>query len=204
MKFTGIAVAAVLAVGGTGAASAATLSLVGDYANDYVVTGNDFGYNGKLDYISGLAKDDTNGLFLSGPATVTYTYLGKEAGNTNYAKDASGEFFTTASVAGATHVVTQLVAGLLEFSLGTSAPLSAIGVIDNNGFALPASINYAIAFQKLTETSYVVLFDDVAAGDRDFDDLVLRVDIQPVPIPAAGLLLVGALGGLAAVRRRKA
>jgi hypothetical protein len=28
--------------------------------------------------------------------------------------------------------------------------------------------------------------------------------VAPVPVPAAGLLLAGALGGLAALRRRKA
>ena len=33
---------------------------------------------------------------------------------------------------------------------------------------------------------------------------VLKVDVSPVPVPAGGLLLIGALGGLAALRRRKA
>ena len=33
---------------------------------------------------------------------------------------------------------------------------------------------------------------------------VLKVDVSPVPVPAGGLLLIGAFGGLAALRRRRA
>ncbi len=35
-------------------------------------------------------------------------------------------------------------------------------------------------------------------------DIIVRYDLAPVPIPAAGFLLIGALGGLAALHRRKA
>lgn len=36
------------------------------------------------------------------------------------------------------------------------------------------------------------------------DGALASVDVAPVPVPAAGMLLIGALGGLAMVRRRKA
>jgi hypothetical protein len=36
------------------------------------------------------------------------------------------------------------------------------------------------------------------------DPSILKVDVAAVPVPAAGFLLIGALGGLAALRRRKA
>ncbi len=152
MKFTGIAAAAIAATLVTGAASAATLSLVGTFGTDDAVSGNDFGHNGTLDFISGDLKDDENGLYLSGPATVTYTYIGKEAGNTNYASADDVEFFTTASIAGATHVVTQLAAGLLEFSLGTIGTGKCDWVIANNGFALPASSRLRNRVQEAVPT----------------------------------------------------
>ena len=41
----------------------------------------------------------------------------------------------------------------------------------------------------------------------DYDDLIVRMDVipttAPVPLPAAGVLLVGALGGLGLMRRRR-
>ena len=40
-------------------------------------------------------------------------------------------------------------------------------------------------------------------GDSDLDDIVFRVDVSQVPVPAAGFLLVGGLGAMAALRRRK-
>ena len=40
-------------------------------------------------------------------------------------------------------------------------------------------------------------------GDRDFDDFALRIDIAPVPLPAAGFLLLAGLGAMGAVARRR-
>lgn len=42
-----------------------------------------------------------------------------------------------------------------------------------------------------------------SANDLSHASLFVAGDPAPVPLPAAGLLLVGALGGLAALRRRK-
>lgn len=45
------------------------------------------------------------------------------------------------------------------------------------------------------------LFTD-GAGNDDFS--IRKIEVTAVPLPAGGLLLLGALGGLAALRRRKA
>ena len=94
-------------------------------------------------------------------------------------------------------------AGILPFSF-TSGNGSSIA---NSGVALNTNLaDIGMAFSALfnNNRSALVFFDDNGAGpDRGFDDLAMRVDVAPVPVPAAGLLLVAALGGLGAAARRK-
>ena len=206
-----------------GAANAATLSLVGatttyaidDFAgsttkNNIEVGGVQIAPDGTvLDIIIGDVKDGTNGLSLTGgPARVTYTYLGKEAGNSNYAADIGGIFFDTDTTAkGTTFETTASVDGLLDFAFGTSAPAGSTGTFLNNGVATATGggslYDFAIAYIKISDTSFYALFDDIKEGDRDFDDLAMRIDVAPIPLPAGGLLLVSGLAGAAALRRRK-
>lgn len=199
---TAAAVAALMATG----ASAATLSYVGT-GQTQLLAGNDLGLglNGMtIDYISGDQKTNSNGLSVSGPAKITFTYLGYEASNTNYAADILGAFFQNGVTAvGATYTATQAAGGLIDFLFGTSDPLSAQGTIANNGVGNPASPDFAIGYQWLSATSYLVLFDDIASGDRDFDDIGVRIDVAPIPVPAAGFLLLGGLGVLGALSRRR-
>ena len=87
--------------------------------------------------------------------------------------------------------------GLLDFSFGTVSPA---GTIANNGGATgtgPMSIGYAS-----DGTSWYAFFDD-SGRHTDFDDLVFRIDVAPVPVPAAGFLLLGGLGALVAASRRR-
>ena len=188
-------------------AAAATLSLVGATGSQ-VIKKNDLGLglnNQVVQYITGDQKSALNGLRLSGPARITYTYLGFEAGNQNFASVmGSTVFVKNATSVGATVTATQAGAGFLDFAFGTTAPSKAIGLFKNNGLADPASASYAIGYLKLSDTSFYVLFDDIAAGDRDYDDIGMRIDVAAIPLPAAGWLLVAGRGALgAAARRRK-
>lgn len=204
-RLAGIAGAAVLA--SAVSASAATLSLIGATGSQ-VIANNDLGLglNGSsVDYITGDLKTVLNGLSLNDAAKITYTYLGFEAGNSNFAAVMGATSFVNGvSVANVSSTsVTQTGAGLLDFAFGTSNPQSAVGLFENDGVANPASINYAMGFLMISPTSYYVLFDDIAAGDRDFDDIGIRIDVAPVPVPAAGMLLIGGLGVMGLVARRR-
>lgn len=155
----------------------------------------------RIEFIRGNVKTASNGLSVNGAARVTVTYLGSEAGNTNFS--GGGVSFTQASALGSSATFEQL-AGLIDFSFGTSYPATSAGVISNNGSAFPVTPDYKIGYKLISNLSAYVLFDDIANGDQDFDDFAVRIDVAAVPLPAGGLLLIGAMGALAALRKRRA
>jgi len=217
MKLRILAAMVTLAIAaGAGTVSAATLSLIGlGYVGANLSPGlpiSNYNLSGGIDqglaitYLTGNVKNVTNGLSVSGPARVTFTYLGSEAGNRNYSLLSSGaEFNNTSTGLGAVSTPITIASGLLKFAFGTSSPAGAVGLIRNDGIAVPADNRYAIGYSAVFNggKSIYIYFDDIAANDRDFDDLVARADISAVPIPAAGLLLLGALAGLGAMARRR-
>jgi hypothetical protein len=206
-----------------GAASAASLSLTGAGYSAGTIggTGAAFDlvnptYNGltggvgdigdALSILSGTVKDGTNGLSVSGPARVTFTYLGSEAGFSNSSVNllTAATIFANQGVSAVGDIVNAVLpAGLLAFSYNSG---NGSGIANNGVAVSPNLADIGIAFSALFNgnRSVLVFFDDNGAGpDRDFDDLAMRIDVAPVPVPAAGLMLVAALGGLGAVARRK-
>jgi hypothetical protein len=208
------------------AASAATLSLAGSGYVDFILNssfdldniGTDYtdltgGYGvgtggpstvfNTVSVLYSGAKNATNGLYVDGPATVTYTYLGKEASFTNNLKFAAGDttLFTTAvSDLGDTSGPFDILAGLLPFKLTSNSDADV--VFNNAG----ATTNMNIAYLLLSATSALVFLDDFGAGpDSDFDDIGIRIDIAAVPLPAGLPLLAAGLGllGWVGSRRRR-
>ncbi len=154
---------------------------------------------------------------ISGRSNVTFTLLGYEAGYTNklisganVLTGGGGKRFSAAGLGSFT--LSNVSKGLLDFGFWTSGGKLAVkngSNPDNTGANPFPGVNFFVSTATRSNlrsgTSLYVFFDDDGANnDDDHDDLVARIDVAPVPIPAAGVLLIGALGGLAALRRRRA
>jgi len=90
--------------------------------------------------------------------------------------------------------------GLEDISFGIGDQLFTFAV---NG-AIPNLINYTINIVFDGGSDYLTFADTgtLSTGDRG-GPVLDNVSLALVPLPAAGLLLIGALGGLALWRRRK-
>jgi len=161
---------------------------------------------------TGLAIDDDitifdsadEGIWLDGDADLVYTYIGKEAGSTNASSTSTSDrFFITGSTAPNTIFETTGSSGYLDFSfegLGTCCvdPGTFTNGLGNSG----ANGGLSLAVVMLNPTSLYLMFGD-GFGDADYDDMVLKVEISAVPLPAAVWLFGTALIGLVGFSKRR-
>jgi hypothetical protein len=209
----------VIAFGATTAAQSATLSLsVGGVAGSLPANFDPSGlaainadgiHIGTAITIFNTAN--TGGLLISPQnVTLTFDFMGKEAGFVNQARLTDGTFLFD------NHAAPITSSGPLAFSFG-SAPVAvpflfrAPGTLDAiNGGAIAAGLQ--IAFAKVSDTIFYAFFDDGGAGpDKDFDDMVVRITAAstrgggpgPTPLPAALPLFASGLGALGLVSWRR-
>ena len=192
-----------------GAASAATLSLAPGTGNalaygsdpydtpcagsDVTTCYNPSGPAGDLEedlttFDGTNATSTTPGLLLDEGTLIEVTFLGKEAGAQNYAFSLGGTISNWDAIGSS--YITYVSAGTLDFSFSSN-----LGTVASNDGTVGGDA--AIGFSSI----YAFFDDSGANGDRDFDDMVVRISV--VPLPAGGLLLLTALGGFAAARRKK-
>jgi hypothetical protein len=140
-----------------------------------------------------------------GQVHLTFTAIGAESGlNNSFSVAGLGtlsetsnfgyplvDLLTTAGSGSLAGVFSGLLDGLLSFSnfaTNVNPGSGEFGV-----FAQGGAGEHSVFF---------LAFDDNGAGpDDNHDDFLIRVNV--VPLPAGGLLLIGGLGALAAIRRRR-
>ena len=195
MKFAAIAALALtVGFGAVTPASAVTFTLTG--GTPYTLPHN-FNPNPGA---PGLSKGDTvhqnATLGLSAPGRVTVTYGGAEAGYTNSFLLDGVKLFDN-KTGGAPVGPVNLGAGTVPFAFSTKNP--------SGSFANGASqgVYGSLAFFKLSDTSVYALFNDSSKSDMDYDDMWVKMDVAPVPLPAATWLLLGGIGGLGAASRKR-
>jgi PEP-CTERM motif-containing protein len=204
--FRQIGLAAMVTVGLMGSVNASTVTAIGGTTGTVATgaAGNDvigsvFGYFGAE-------------LFADGPLKVEYTYLGKEAGDTNsFLVLGNLQFSTAVSDYGDTASETLSLAGLLNFAFGANqaTPTVTNGSNPAGGTGVP---NFFVSFYDqfgnlgaLSGSSGVIAFDDGGSpADADYDDLVVGFNVSAVPEPTTwAMMLLGFAGiGFLAYRRR--
>lgn len=161
-----------------------------------------------------LGKLSALGVGPSG-AKVTYTFLGKEAGYPNdfYAKFIApgvGVTFTNTpeSAIGAQASVIVTSSGLLNFSFEGYT-----GNFAHNNGAWDANASFGLIKENYTKTGLgaghydmIIGYNDTYTPHNDWDDMVIGVNIAPIPEPETYAMLLAGLGlmGFVARRRKKA
>ena len=175
MKLSSFLAAGVLAVGlAASAASAATIEGQIDITGTYTTGTAVFMASGSVDLSS-------TGFVLIADGDFSSVVVGSSAALTDISFAAPGQIWTVGGFTFTAISYTDIVSG-------TNPAFTALGTITAAGF---------------DPTDGVMTFSSQSNGRRNVSFSSTTVP-APVPLPAAGFLLVGALGGLAALRRRKA
>lgn len=152
-------------------------------------------------------------------------FLGSESAGVNSFYFQGVELFRTTAGSNSfsnsglsTKYVSGLSTGLLNFYFSGSSGTAANGSNPDNGLGLGnVGPNFFTTFDS-GETSrggksFTLWFEDNnfqggTGPDNDYDDMAIRilisdVDLAPVPVPAAGFLMLGALCAFGLVKRRR-
>lgn len=216
-----------------GAGNGTTQQLPGNYnpsggvmsVDQFIDQGTDETFNNQIVWFDSSNKvnqdQSINGLRLTGPAIVRFTYLGTEAGNTNFFDFSDSLFldnnfiFKNKNAANAT-VEFQFggtgglpipATGLLPFGFVTNgAHTSNAGAIADNAGAVGTGMKLGFStqiFDNAVGGDSILVFLGDGFGDSDFDDMVVGVGVFAVPVPPAAILLLTGLFGLGALKRMR-
>jgi hypothetical protein len=206
-----LSLATVLCAGlGAGSAFGATITFDADknanpYKEDgFAVSGSTQIVSGNCDSLSGkpclaLNNNSLSTLTaLNGSAFTVTSFWFQLLGNGKEEKEAEEETEKNKKTLKVQEVPRNTL--IVESSLGGYLELTELDYPNNNGgqvFDLSSVSDFATMWTDVTSLS----FSKKNSGNARIDDI--EIDVAAVPVPAAGLLLIGALGALGAARRRR-
>lgn len=208
MKINTLLTAAVLAATLAGGAQATTVTVTG---SSLTPAGNNDFLDEMTTAIGALTFFAPSSLSVVGPVRLTFTAVGAESGlNNGFTAVGFGGFLENGNFGEGTNFLGSGAGSFAgTFAGGSLQTLLSFFTQGGSGpAAAPDGTNTQFGvFTRGTgpQTTVFLAFDDNPGNpDDNHDDFIVRMDVAAIPVPAAGLLLVGALGGLAALRRRKA
>lgn len=203
-------------------AAAGALALMASGAQAVTITPSDAGSGAGVLDLSTLATDDGNdasGTFHFAPFNTT---SGSGSGNCELVGGTCLQFNPTQTtlmtlVGGGTFNLSALsfvldgnpsILGVFNWTFGTPGQVIVSIAVGNDAYGTEVEKNtwYDLDFEGAADGVTSILFDNRGGGNVRIGGIVAAPTTTPtVPVPAAGFLLIGALGGLAALRlRRKA
>lgn len=155
------------------------------------------------------ANAATGGLVLTGTGSVKVTFLGSEASFANQAGSepeyAVGTLNNKTSVFGASYsffVDQGNAASYVPLTFRTLGFNPARTAENGGAIDLPLLLSFGKVFNN--GLSVIAYFEDKGGDDLDLDDMVVRIDVTPIPVPASVAFLLSAFTGLGFLARRRA
>jgi len=195
MKKSLVGLALVAAALGAGAQ---TLSLQSPDAYSF----SGFNASGAGSFSSGLFAT----VWVSGPATVTYDYVGSESGyNTSLFATFFSSTGTVTESAGSRAVGTVNAGGALNFGFRDGRGIDILNSMGATftGASNPSFLILGSNVATSGQSSYLLGYNDSYMGDADFDDIVVRVSVSPIPEPSTYALMLAGLAAVGFVARRR-